>query len=138
MLYINDANHQPMPSTHFTSVNTYIIHRNTSHDLNTGFQNQEPIRCQTINQVITIHITPNTHINNIQTLLTTIGESADDDSNIVSEDLEVHSKNFAYLEVMTFANLVRVYGSICVAKFNLQCNMQNVNAICKMAMYFCI
>ncbi len=76
------------------------------------------------------------HFNNIQTLLTTIGESADDDSNIVSEDLEVHSKNFAYLEVMTFANLVRVYGSICVAKFNLQCNMQNVNAICKMAMYF--
>ncbi len=50
MLYINEANHQPMPSTHFTSVNTYIIHRNTSHDLNTGFQNQEPIRCQTINQ----------------------------------------------------------------------------------------
>ncbi len=60
MLYINEANHQPMPSTHFTSVNTYVIHRNTSHDLNTGFHNQEPIRCQTINQVITIHITPNT------------------------------------------------------------------------------
>ncbi len=37
------------------------------------------------------------HFNNIQTLLTTIGESADDDSNIVSEDLEVHSKNFAYV-----------------------------------------
>ncbi len=30
------------------------------------------------------------------------------------------------------------YGSICVAKFNLQCNMQNGNAICKMAIYFCI
>ncbi len=30
------------------------------------------------------------------------------------------------------------YGSICVAKLNLQCNMQNGNAIYKMAMYFCI
>ncbi len=35
--------------------------------------------------------------NRIHFLLTTIGESADDDSNIVSEDLEVHSKNFAYV-----------------------------------------
>ncbi len=37
-----------------------------------------------------------------------------------------------------YASEVLFYGSICVAKFNLQCNMQNGNAICKMAMYFCI
>lgn len=37
------------------------------------------------------------HFNNIQTLLTNIGESAADDSNIVSEDLEVHSKNIKYV-----------------------------------------
>lgn len=37
------------------------------------------------------------HFNNIQTLLTNIGESAADHSNIVSEDLEVHSKNIKYV-----------------------------------------
>lgn len=36
------------------------------------------------------------HFNNIQTLLTNIGESAADDSKI-SEDLEVHSKNIKYV-----------------------------------------
>lgn len=33
------------------------------------------------------------HFNNIQTLLTSIGESAVDDNSIVPEDLEVHSKH---------------------------------------------
>jgi len=28
------------------------------------------------------------------------------------------------------------YGSLCVALFNLKCNMQNDNAICKMALHF--
>ena len=31
-----------------------------------------------------------------------------------------------------------LYGSIWVAIFNLKCNMQNDNAICKMVMHFCI
>ncbi len=60
MLYINEAK----PPTNAINTLYYGEHMraycNTSHDLNTGFHNQEPIRYQTINQVITKHINPNT------------------------------------------------------------------------------
>ncbi len=53
-------------------------------------------------------------------------------SDVFTIFLELESGNYIALNGGTD------YGSICVAKFNLQCNMQNGNAICKMAMYFCI
>lgn len=48
------------------------------------------------------------HFNNIQTLLTTIGESAVDYSSVAPEDLEVHSKHEKCLQIMPSANLIKI------------------------------
>ncbi len=51
---------------------------------------------------------------------------------------EIHVFEILPIPVYWLVYTGHQYGSICVAKFNLKCNMQNGNAICKMAMYFCI
>jgi len=57
------------------------------------------------------------HFNNIQTLLTNIGESVVDDSSIVPEDLEVHSKHEKSLEIISSVNLIKITHVDIMSKF---------------------